>query len=149
MNYNLGIRFRENETGRSLIPPDWPQAEYVAVVGHRRFHVLYLASRSRSFSAYLLPFSEWLLRAYDRSASVGVTRPDCHAGSSAARSEASSAIPTIKPNSSQGTTNVRPVWNCSKKFTDKKFCARMKPRITPSRLPAQPTKNASLRNAPC
>src|SRR5260370_6211296 len=38
VNYNLAIRSRENEACRSLIPPDWPQAEYVAVVGHRRFH---------------------------------------------------------------------------------------------------------------
>src|SRR5713226_4485371 len=56
VNFYLGIRFRENEAGRSLIPPDWPQAEYVAVVGHRRFHVVYpdhhavnLSQHDRSF----------------------------------------------------------------------------------------------------
>ncbi len=59
---------------------------------------------------------------YILSASLGVTRPACHAGNRAASSEASRAMPTIRPSSLQGTLKIRPVWNCSKKSTAKMFC---------------------------
>src|SRR5579859_6615716 len=84
---------------------------------------------------------------YIRSASLGVTLPACHAGNMAASSEASRAMPTIRPSSLHGTLKTRPVWNCSKKSTAKMFCERIRPRMTPSTLPTQSTKNDSLRKA--
>src|SRR2546421_10045021 len=44
-----------------------------------------------------------------RIASAGVIRPACQAGSKAPRNEASRAMPTMSPSSSQGTLYISPV----------------------------------------